>query len=116
MDSSEIYEKAVTLTPDWLGHHDHLWTIPDTKSYVFYPYTIEEANEEKLNARYNPYGYKVIRRPKVDSEYRSGEHITYPVLILEPDYDEQKIDQGCELLAQLFREHFSEGGTDLYEK
>ena len=116
VDSREIYNKAVTKTPDWLGHHDHFWTIPDTQSYVFYPYTIEEANEEELNARYNPYGYQVIRMPKVESEYKSGIHITYKVLILEPNFDKQKIDQGCELLAQMFYEHFSEGGTDVYEK
>ncbi|MEM4378949.1 MAG: hypothetical protein QXX85_08220 [Candidatus Nitrosotenuis sp.] len=90
--------------------------IPDTKSYVFYPYTIEEADEEELNARYNPHGYQVIRRPKVDSEYKSGTHITYKVLILEPNYVKQKIDQGCELLAQLFYDHFSKSGTDVYEK
>ena len=116
MNSSEIYEKAVTTPPKWMERHDHFWTIPFTKSYVFYPYTIEEADEEELNLKYNPYGYQVIRRPKSDSEYRSGEHITYKVLILESNYDKQKIDQGCELLAQLFYEHFSKGGTDLYEK
>ena len=94
--------------PSWVRHHDHLLRIPQTNSFVFYPYNLDEANEEELNKYYNKYGYTVIRKPKVESEYRSDRHATYKVLILEPDYDEYSIDQGCGILAHEFQKHFSD--------
>jgi len=102
--------------PDWLGHHDHLSHIPNTNSFVFYPYNEDEADEEYLNDRYNKHGYKVVRKPKVESEYSSGEHQTYKVLILEPNYDEQKIDEGCELIAQFYRDFSTKQGLDVFER
>ena len=71
---------------------------------------------------------KILPRRKAKSKDRAytkeeiqkmlevSNNITDKVLILEPNYDKQKIDQGCELLAQLFYDHFSKGGTDLCEK
>jgi hypothetical protein len=102
--------------PDWLGYHDHLSRIPNTNSFVFYPYNEDEADEKDLNDRYNKYGYKVVRRPKVESEYSSGEHQTYKVLILEPNYNEEKIDEGCELVAQYYRDFSLKQGLDVFEK
>ena len=93
--------------PSWLRHHDHLHRIPETNSFVFYPYNLDEANEEELNKYYNEFGYTVIRKPKAESEYRSAEHAAYKVLILEPNYNKEKIDHGCELLGQQFAEYFS---------
>ena len=105
-----------TKMPNWIGHHDHLSCIPNTDSFVFYPYNEDEANEKYLNERYGKYGYKVVVKPKVESEYRSGEHQTYKVLILEPNYSEQKIDQGCELIAQFYRDFSLKQGLDVFEK
>ena len=102
--------------PEWIGNHDHFWSIPNTESFVFYPYNDYEANEEYLNTKYGKYGYKVIVKPKVESEYNSAQHQSYKVLILEPNHDERKIDEGCELIAQFFRDYWSKGGYDLFEK
>ena len=94
--------------PPWIRRHDHLFKIPQTNSFVFYPYNLIEANEEELNKYYNKYGYTVVRKPKVESEYKSDRHATYKVLILESDYDELSVEQGCEILAQKLKKHFSE--------
>ena len=104
MDGGDITQ----LIPPWIRHHDHLVKIPQTNSFVFYPYNLAEANEEELNKYYNKYGYTVVRKPKAESEYKSDRHATYKVLILEPDYDELSIDQGCEILAQKFKKYFSD--------
>lgn len=106
-----------TKIPEWMGYHDHFSAIPDTKSFVFYPYNANEADGEYLNKKYGKYGYKVIVKPKVESEYNSAQsQPTYKVLILEPNFDEQKIDEGCELIAQFYRNYWSKGGYDLFEK
>jgi hypothetical protein len=105
-----------TKKPNWLGGHDHLSSIPNTNSFVFYPYNDDEADEKFLNERYNKFGYKVIKRPKRESEYNSAEHQTYKVLILEPNYDERKIDEGLELIAQFYRSFALEQHLDVFEK
>lgn len=116
MTPKEILHKMSEQRPEWMGHHDHLSSIPNTKSFVFYPYNEDEADEDYLNNKYGKYGYTVVRKPKSESEYNSGEHQTYKVLILEPNYDEQKIDEGCELIAQFYRDYWSKQGLDMHEK
>ncbi len=116
MDIEKISEEMDSVQPKWLKQHDHISTIPFTKSFVFYPYTLEEANEEYLNGIYNTYGYSVFRKPKSESEYNSGQHSTYKVLILEPNYSKQKIDEGCNMIAEYYRDYWSRQKLDLYEK
>lgn len=116
MTQNEIKKEMSRKKPEWLGHHDHLSCIPNTQSFVFYPYNEDEADEKYLNSRYQKYDYTVIRRPKSESEYNSGQHQTYKVLILEPNYDEKKIDTGCELIAQAYRDYWAKQGLDLLEK
>ena len=118
LNYSQIYEKSYSVEkPDWIGHHDHLRGIPDTKSFVFYPYDINETYEDDLNIKYNPHGYTVVLRPRIDSEYnpRVGSALkgTYKVLILEPNYDQEKIDHGCCLLRKMFSLYFMREGQNL---
>ena len=115
MKTSEIFDAMYVKTPDWLKHHDHLCTIPFTKSFVFYPYNEDEAGEIYLNSYYEKFGYTVIRRPKIESEYSSLYHQSIKVLILEPNYDQQKIDEGCELIAQYYRECWKKQNIDVGE-
>lgn len=116
MKLNEIVEKMHQPVPKWMGRHDHFFSIPDTKSFVFYPYSEDEADETYLNKQYNPYGYTVVKRPKNESEYNSGQHQTYKVLILEPNFDQLKIDMGCEMIAQFFHDYWSKGDIDVFEK
>lgn len=111
-----IVEKMNRPAPKWMMNHDHFFSIPDTNSFVFYPYTEEEADETFLNSKYNQFGYTVIKRPKIEAEYNSGIHQAYKVLILEPNFDQLKIYMGCELIAQFFHDYWSRGGTDVFEK
>ena len=90
--------------PPWLCHHDHLNRIPQTNSFVFYPYNLDESNEEILSKYYNKYEYTVIRKPKEESEYYRD---TYKVLILEPNYDKLKIVQGCKILKKKYEAYFA---------
>ena len=113
-EPQEGFKRETEKAPDWLFRHDHLRNIPYTKSWVFYPYTIDEANEKKLNEHYKKYGYSVIIKPKAESEYQRtntrGHEDAYKVLILEPNYDEQKINKGCDILAKRLHDyHFSHG-------
>lgn len=103
--------------PEWLHHgHDHICKIPFTKSYVFYPYNPDEVDKEYLNELYNKHGYTVVRRPKSESEYSSMQHQTYKVLILEPDFDQLKIDKGCNLIAEYFRDMWKKQHMDIGEQ
>ncbi|MCE2498688.1 MAG: hypothetical protein J4F28_06855 [Nitrosopumilaceae archaeon] len=107
LSEAQILRKSRRVKrPDWIGYHDHIHGIPGTKSFVSYPYDINETYEKDLNAEYNPHGYTVILRPRSDSEYNTVVEPklkgTYKVLILEPDYDQEKIDHGCCLLRKMF--------------
>ena len=117
LNYSQIYEKSNSVEkPDWIGHHDHLWGIPDTKSFVFYPYDINETYEDDLNIQYNRHGYTVVLRPRIDSEYnpRVGPAAgTYKVLILESNYDQEKIDRGCCLLRKMLNLYLMRKGENL---
>jgi len=115
MNTKEIFDEMYIKTPDWLKRHDHLSAIPFTKSFVFYPYNEDEAGEKYLNSYYEKFGYTVVRRPKSESEYNSLNHQTIKVLILEPNYDQQKIDEGCELIAQYYREFWKKQKLDMGE-
>ena len=118
LNYSQIYEKSNSVEkPGWIKRHDHLWGIPGTKSFVFYPYDINETYEDDLNVEYNPYGYTVVLRPRIDSEYNprvdSALKGTYKVLILESNYDQEKIDRGCCLLRKMFNLHSTRKGENL---
>lgn len=117
MNYSQILEQSDSVKkPSWMGYHDHLCGIPGTKSFVFYPYDISETYEHDLNSKYNPYGYTVLRMPRIDSEYNprvGSEKGTYKVLILEPDYDPEKIERGCNLLRKMFNLFFIRRGENL---
>ena len=103
--------------PDWLNHgHDHISKIPFTDSFAFYPYNIEEANEEYLNSLYNKHGYTVKRYSQAESEYNSMQHVTYKVLILEPNYDQEKIDAGCDLIREYYRDMWIRQNMDVGQK
>ena len=102
--------------PDWLGHRDHISSIPDTDSFVFYPYTEEEIHEESLRRKCKEHGYTLIKKPKSESEYRSGAHQAYKVLILEPNYDMKKIDESCGLIAEYYYAFAKKQGLDNFEK
>lgn len=103
--------------PDWLNHgHDHISKIPFTNSFVFYPYNIEEANVEYLNSLYNKHGYIVKKCPKVESEYNSMQHQTYKVLILEENHNQEKIDAGCDLILEYYRDMWEKQNMDVGEK
>lgn len=74
-----------------------------------YPHDISKTYEDDLNSKYGPHGYTVILRPRIDSEYNprvGSKKGTYKVLILEPDYDQEKIDRGCCLLRKMFNLYF----------
>ena len=116
MDDKEIYDAMCDEIPGWLKQHDHIYRIPFTKSFVFYPYNKDEADENYLNELYNKYDYTVIRRPKNESEYNSLHHQTYKVLILEPNHNQQKIDEGCNLIAQYYRGYWKKINLDLGEQ
>lgn len=118
LNYSQIFEKSTSVKePNWIKSHEHLWGIPDTKSFVFYPHNINETYENDLNSEYNLYGYTVVLMPRIDSEYnqRVGSALkgTYKVLILEPDYNPEKIDRGCCLLRKMFNLYFIRKGVDL---
>lgn len=103
--------------PDWLKGHDHLVSIPFTNSFVFYPYNDDEADEKELNDYYNKFGYTVIRRPKIENEYTyTSPQLAWKVLILEPNYDERKIDEGCNMIATFFRNYWVKNGVKLPEQ
>lgn len=115
MDDSKILEQMCVKTPEWLKHHDHLSTIPFTRSFVFYPYNENESGELYLNSYYNKFGYTVITRPKNESEYNCLQHQTIKVLILELNYDQQKIDEGCNLIKQYYRGYWKKINSDVGE-
>lgn len=103
--------------PVWLKGHDHLVSIPFTNSFVFYPYNDDQADEKELNEYYNKFGYTVIRRPKFENEYTyTSPQLTWKVLILEPNYDERKIDEGCNMVATFFRNYWEKNGAKLPEQ
>ena len=107
MEFEEIWSRVSAERPTWLsGWLDHLFTIPGTKSCVFYPYEFSSADEDRLSRLCSERGYVLVRKPKEESEYHPA---SYKILILEPWYDDEKIEHGCGLIAKFIRIHRARG-------
>ena len=107
MDFEEIGGLISGKAPSWIpGHLDHFHTIPGTKSYVFYPYDFSAEDEESLSDLCSAYWYTVVKRPREESEYHPDSH---KILILEPGYNDERVEYGCGLIAKRWRIYKARG-------
>ena len=111
---SELYKNDHIDKPDWLLQHDHLSNIPDTKSWVSYPYD-NNFDEAELKKQYNKFDYEVFFLPLGNYEYTSSHNdsyiinhlFTFKILILEKNYEYEKILMGCQKLQHYYCDYFS---------
>ena len=103
VEFEEIWGYVSGKRPPWLPSGlDHIFTIPMTQSCVFYPYGFSSDDEDELSRLCSDHGYALVRKPKEESEYHPN---SYKILILEPGYDDEKIECGCGLVAKFLRIH-----------
>lgn len=101
MEFEEIRDLVTAPHPSWLPRgQDHTFAIPGTKSYAYYPYEFGAGDEDVLSRLCSEHGYTLVRKPKEESEYHPA---AYKILILEPGYDDEKIECGCGLIAKFIR-------------
>ena len=108
-NAGQLREDCLRSPPMKIPFHcDHLFSIPGTESFVFYPYSQSEVDDALANRDLmSKHGYEVIQCKAEDSEYgRAYGNFCNKVLVRKQGDDFSMIDRGCWLVfAHLVTSH-----------